>query len=116
MIEIEYNPAVRSYWDPVDKAIVLGSYSPQEFAHEFAHAKFGHGFQASALSEFYEERDAWREALRRLPPEEIRVSEVEEALSTYVNSPFLTSEQRRMALRLSEEVIHYAKQRKKEAR
>lgn len=104
-----------SCWSSRDSAIYLGRrYNPQDVAHEIAHVRLGHNRSYSLMADFLEEREAWMDALRRLPPEEVRVKEVEYGLTSYIRG--LTSSQKKVARRMRDEVVAYASKRKEEAR
>ena len=110
---------VRSFWSPASREIVLGSgYTPLEAGHEIAHARLGHDLSGSALADIVQERDAWMETLRRIPPEEISTSEIRRSLSSYLHEIADTygrsSRQHLMAKKLCGGVIDYARKRKKE--
>ena len=77
MRKIVYEGSSFGEWNPREEEIQLPrhpyykSKSPIVFAHELGHAELGHSIGGSSLVGIIEERDAWRYALSKLPPEEI---------------------------------------------
>ena len=52
--------------------------APLVFAHELGHSELKHGIGGSILSSVLQERDAWRFALSKLPPDEIDLDFLDE--------------------------------------
>jgi len=109
---------VPSFFNPSRNILVLSS-DPLEAAHELAHVRLGHSISGSSLFELNEEREAWKEALRRINPDEIKVSKVERDMNTYLEEVGREygygGAQYQIGSRWLEEVISLARKRKKEA-
>ncbi len=72
--------------------ILLPKYSkwkrhlPEVIAHEIGHKTYGHIYgMKGSLEIFIEEIDAWRFALKKLPPQEIDVGFIKDALTDYLD-------------------------------
>lgn len=109
-----------SIWDPSFRTLTI-TRDPLEASHEISHIKLGHTSSAgSKLSDLLEEREAWKEALRRISPEEIRVSKIRRDMSTYLDEVGREygyfSPQYRIGSKWLEEVESLAEKRKKEVR
>lgn len=110
-----------SHWDPTGRVIYLGEgYTPLDAAHEIAHVKLGHDMSGSPLVDMVQEKDAWIEALRRMDPREVRVRDISNYLDSYLKNVDVayggSHQHTQMASRMKEEVIDYARKRKKEVR
>jgi len=108
-----------SLWDPQFRILTLSG-DPLDTGHELAHVRLGHTHSmGSILGDLVEEREAWKEALRRISPEEIKVSQVSDSLNTYLEEVGKRygygSSQYQMGSKMVGEVVEYAKKRKKEA-
>lgn len=126
VIEINRNPeclptgeVLESRWNPIARRIILKGSSPLGAAHEIAHVKLEHDMSGSPLVDMVHERDAWKSALRRIDPSEIRVRDISSCLDTYLANVATAygkaSRHYEMALGMKDEVVAYAKKRKKEA-
>lgn len=122
MIEIVLDKGqARSGWEPDTDTVVFGAdISPQVAGHEISHALLRHSVATSLVGHLIAEKDAWMDALRKLPPEEICVSEIDDSFSTYTNEIARRygrqSPQNRVALSYKKEVLDYARKRRKELR
>lgn len=125
--DLEYIPGGRSeieildsYWNPLSRRITLKDTSPLGTAHEIAHARLEHDISGSSLVELSQEADAWKYALRRINPEEVRVNFVRRSMVSYLGEVAgefgKGSPQYQFAGRKVREVVEYARKSKKEAR
>jgi len=120
-IEIEVDKSQHSFWSPSKRVLSLGKdRDPLVVAHELAHIELEHDISGSPLTDLIQERDAWKKALRRINPEEIKLGSVGKSMGSYlrdINYEYgRTSPQYSLAKRVTKEIIEYAKQRKKEAK
>lgn len=122
MIEIILDKRqARSGWEPDTNTIIFGAdINPQRAGHEISHARLRHSLATSLVGRLVAEKDAWMDALRRLPPEEIKVSEIDRDFSTYVDGVARVygegSQQYKVALNFRERILDYARERRKELR
>jgi hypothetical protein len=58
--------------------------NPVALGHEIGHFKTDYGCSISPLSELVEERDAWAETSRKLPPDEVDLDFINSSVGSYV--------------------------------
>ena len=92
MPEIIWDSPDEPGWDPsLNRILMSGKHyykkrAPMVFAHELGHQRYDQTLgDTDPLIDMYQERDAWRFALSKLPPEEIDLDFLEYALGGYVN-------------------------------
>lgn len=113
-VEIKVDEGQRSFWDPTNRIVTLGKdYSPFEAAHELAHVRLEHDMSGAPLVDVVHERDAWKEALSRMNPEEVKVRVVSTSMNTYVRNVGILygrdSRHYQLAVRMKDEVVELAK-------
>lgn len=105
-------------WDPSFRILTITK-DPLTTSHELAHARLGHtSSMGSILGDLVEEKEAWKEALRRIDPEEIRIVDIKNNLASYLEQVDKyygsSSPQHEMGVKIINEVVEYARKRKKE--
>lgn len=91
MPELVYEGSSEGVWSPVVNKILLPDEpyfkerGPMVMAHEIGHSRYDQTLGGSnPYVDLIEERDAWRFALSKLPPEEIDLKFLEDVLSDYL--------------------------------
>ena len=92
---------------------------PMILGHEIGHWKYGHTLEKlnkDPYISFIEERDAWRFALSKLPPEEINMDFLEDSIDSYLQEVLdyygEDSGQYTQAFGMKESLMRYARSRK----
>ena len=92
MIEIVWDSPYGPKWVPSLEKIVMSDepyykkHGPMVLAHEMGHQRYDQILgDTDPIIDMYQERDAWRFALSKLPPEEIDLDFLEWSLDSYVN-------------------------------
>ena len=92
MPRIDWDTPQNPIWVPSLDKIVMSDepyfkeHGPMVFAHEIGHWKYDQTLgDTDPLIDMYQERDAWRFALSKLPSEEIDLNFIEYTLITYVD-------------------------------
>jgi len=89
---------------------------PMIFAHELGHREYDQTLGGTdPLVDMFEERDAWRFALSKLPPDEIDVEFLNDSLNSYVQEVedwYGKGKELDTAKRLSSEIITLAWRKK----
>ena len=91
MPEIVWEGSDRGTWVPALDKIMLPREpyfkrrAPMIFAHELGHREYDQTLGGTdPLVDMYEERDAWRYALSKLPPDEIDLDFLSDSLDSYI--------------------------------
>lgn len=121
MRKIVWEGAPYGIWDPKKDEILMPSdpyykkRAPMIFAHELGHSEFEHTGGTSPLGDLIEERDAWKYALSKLPPDEIDVEFLNDVLNSSVQDVeawYGEGKELNMAKKLSREIIALAWKKK----
>lgn len=111
----------RGAWSPRTGEIFLPTEphykerSPMVFAHELGHSIYDHFFSEDPYMALIEERDAWKFALKKLPPEEIGLDLLEESLDTYleaIDEQYGESRKLESARKIKNEIMDLARRKK----
>ena len=121
MPEIIWDSPEGTKWVPALGKIVVSDEpylkGPMALGHEIGHWKYDQSYgDTDPLVDMYEERDAWRYAISRLPPDEIDmgflrfslVNHLEEVADLYGRS----GHEYKMAKRMMDEVLELARKKK----
>jgi hypothetical protein len=123
MTEIVWEGSERGEWSPVLNKILMPSEpyfkkrAPMIFAHEMGHQRYDQTLGGTdPLVDMYEERDAWRFALSKLPPEEIDLDFLRDTLYSYEQEVEdwygEGSKELSMAKKLEKEIMDLARKKK----
>lgn len=124
MIKVTYGGIEHGAWNPREEEILLPTdpyykeRAPMVFAHELGHWKYEHTLDwDNPLVQLCGERDAWRFALSKLPPEEVDLDLLEDTLDSYVSEVeqfFGQGAQLELAKKIEGDLMKEAKRRKRQ--
>jgi len=122
MPEIIWDSPEGTKWVPALNRIMMSDEpffkerGPMVMAHEVGHWKYDQTLgDTDPLIDIYQERDAWRFALSKLPPEEIDLDFIEYGLLSYVDNiedMYGKGQELDVAKKLKNEIMDLARSRK----